>query len=140
MRTPAVLASRTMREASITERLRLAPVNGAPLGDGFVGGDRPRKSGVFARRWCILERAEPDAAYELALLVHLFDPTCSNAPMRFAAVPLRTDTSGNGMALVEIRREDVPASVRGAIHGIRWTVSRDGELVYRSNCAAVTLS
>ena len=128
-----------MREASITERLRLAPVNGAPLGDGFVGGDRPRKSGVYARRWCILEAAEPSSLYELVLLVHPFDPTCSNIPATFASATLRTDAHGNGMAVVEIRREDVPESTRRARHGVRWLVTRDGEPVYRTECASVVL-
>ena len=51
---------------------------------------------------------------------------------------LRLD-AGDAAADAVFRDEDVPAAFRGADHGIRWEVVRDGTPAYASGCAAVRL-
>ena len=120
-------------------QIELRPVGGAPLRDGFVAPFGRADARVYARRRCVLRGALPGERYDVALLVHLFDPTCSNAPAVAARGALTTDAAGDGLVELAVRREDVPDAVRGASHGVRWEVRRDGEPAYRSDCAAVTL-
>ena len=122
------------------ESLPLEPVAREPLGDGRVERVDPAGDGAYARARCVLRGAAPETRYELRLLVHPFDPTCSNAPLATAPTPLRTDDAGDAAADAVFRDEDVPAAFRGADHGIRWEVVRDGAPVYASGCAAVRLS
>lgn len=119
--------------------LSLRPVGRVPLRAGLVQGVRAPVPTVYAQLRYLLEGALPDAELVVTLLVHPFDPTGTNSPLPFSAVALRTDAAGSGRAEVSVRREEVPLSVRGAEHGVRWQVTRGDELVYRSECAALTL-
>lgn len=88
----------------------------------------------MARERYVVDGGVPDGELEVRLLVHLFDPACSNRPLTFAATPLRTDGNGNGSAELAVRLEDVPAAVRGARHGARWEIRSGGEVLYRTEC------
>ena len=112
---------------------------GAPLKSGFVQNIHPNGPKVFAHERYVLNGALPNAQYEVRLLVHLFDPTCSSAPVEFAKTPLATNRSGNGSADLVIRPEDVPSAVRNAKHGVHWEVLLDGALAYRTACTSVEL-
>jgi hypothetical protein len=114
-------------------------LDGWPLRSGFV--ERLPGSGrrVFARERYVLDGAVPDGELEVRLLVHLFDPTCSNRPVPFAATPLRTDAAGNGTAELAVRLEDVPAAVRGAAHGVRWEIRRGSVALYRTDCTRLEI-
>jgi hypothetical protein len=118
----------------------LSAINGWPLRSGFV--ERLPGSGrrVFARERYVLDGAVPDGELEVQLLVHLFDPTCSNRPVPFAATPLRTDAAGNGAAELAIRPEDVPPAVRGAAHGVRWEIRRGFVVLYRTDCTPLEIT
>lgn len=110
-----------------------APLGRSSLRRGFV--ERlPGRGRVMARERYVVEGGVPDGELEVRLLVHLFDPTCSNRPLTFAATPLRTDGNGNGSAELAVRLEDVPAAVRGARHGARWEIRSGGEVLYRTDC------
>jgi len=122
-----------------SEHMELTPVAGAPLRSGFVENIHANGPKVYARERYVLNGASPNAEYEVRLLVHLFDDTCSNVPVLFAATPLETNGAGNGSAQLVIRPEDVPPAVRNATHGVHWEVWRGGTLAYRTACTAVTL-
>lgn len=123
-----------------SEHMELTPVAaGMPLRSGFVQNIHPNGSKVYAREQYVLNGAAPNAEYEVRLLVHLFDDTCSNAPVLFAATSLETNGVGNGAAQLVIRPEDVPPAVRDATHGVRWEVWRGGALAYRTACTSVAL-
>ena len=122
-----------------SEHVELSPVGGQPLRSGFVENIHPNGPTNYARERYVLNGAAANTAYEVRLLVHLFDPTCSNAPVTFASTRLETNRAGNGSAQLSIRPEDVPAAVRNATHGVHWEVWRDGTLAYRTACTSVTL-
>lgn len=122
-----------------SEHMALEPIGGAPLRSGFVENIHPNGPKVYARERYVLNGAAPNARYDVRLLVHLFDRTCSNAPVLFATTPLTTNRAGNGSAQLIIRPEDVPAAVRNATHGVRWEVVRAGAPAYRTACTSVTL-
>jgi hypothetical protein len=122
-----------------SEHMELTPVAGAQLRSGFVENIHADGPKVYARERYVLNGASPNAAYEVRLLVHLFDDTCSNAPVLFAATQLATNGAGNGSAQLVIRPEDVPAAVRNATHGVHWEVWRGGTLAYRTACTSVEL-
>jgi hypothetical protein len=122
-----------------SEHMELTPVAGAPLRSGFVQNIHANGPNVYARERYVLNGAAPSAQYEVRLLVHLFDDTCSNAPVLFGKTPLGTNAVGNGTAQLLIRPEDVPPAVRNATHGVHWEVWRGGTLAYRTACTSVTL-
>src|ERR671914_1418007 len=74
-----------------SERMELAPLDGAPLRSGFVENIHPNGPKVYARERYVLNGAAPNAEYDVRLLVYLFDETCSNAPVPFAATALVTN-------------------------------------------------
>lgn len=115
-------------------------INGSLLRSGFV--ERLPRSGrrVFARERYVLDGAVPDRELEVQLLVHLFDPTCSNRPVTFGATPLRTDAAGNGAAELAVRLEDVPPAVRGATHGVRWEIRGGSVVLYRTDCTPLEIN
>lgn len=128
------------RAEATAVRVPFASLAGSPLRRGFVerlpgGGGR-----VLARERYVVDGAKPDGELEVRLLVHLFDPTCSNRPVTFATTRLRTDGAGNGSAELAVRLEDVPAAVRGARHGARWEIRSGGEVLYRTDCTPVEVT
>jgi hypothetical protein len=52
---------------------------------------------------------------------------------------LTTNGAGNGQADLVIAPSIVPPVVRNATHGVRWTVTLGGVVVYATACTAVTL-
>ncbi len=138
----AVLVSAQVASADAvyhSEHMKLSPVAGAPLRSGFVQNIHANGPKVYARERYVLNGAAPNAAYEVRLLVHLFDATCSNAPVLFGTTQLSTNGAGNGSAQLLIRPEDVPTAVRNATHGVRWEVWQGGTLAYRTACTSVEL-
>ena len=121
-----------------SQHLELSAVAGQPLRSGSVEGAEHGPNDYACERY-VLNGAAADAAYEVRVLVHLFDATCSNWPVLFAATRLGTNGAGDGSAQLLVRREDVPAAVRNATHGVHWEVWRDGTLAYRTACTSVTL-
>jgi hypothetical protein len=115
-------------------------INGWPLRSGFVERLPGCGRRVFARERYVLDGAVPDGDLEVQLLVHLFDPTCSNRPLLFAATPLRTNAAGNGAAELAVRLEDVPPAVRGASHGVRWEIRRGSVALYRTDCTPLEIN
>lgn len=117
----------------------LVPVGGTPLASGRVEVLDPATRGCYARLRYRLRGALPEADLSIRLLVHPFDPTGTNLPLPFATVALRTTAAGDGTSEVEIRGEEVPVSVRDAVHGLRWEVLHDGAVLYRTACCSVRL-
>jgi len=122
-----------------SEHMELTPVAGAQLRSGFVQNIHANGPKVYARERYVLNGASPNANYEVRLLVHLFDDTCSNAPVVFGTTQLATNGAGNGTAQLLIRPEDVPPAVRNATHGVHWEVWQGGTLAYRTACTSVEL-
>lgn len=123
----------------MTGERAFAPVGGAPLAGGSVERLPAASSRIFARERYLLEGAVAGAELEVRLLVHLFDPTCSNVPVPFASTPLRTDGLGGGAAELVVRPEDVPPAVRRQRHGVRWEIRSGGTVLYRTDCAPLAI-
>lgn len=122
-----------------TEQVPFAPAGESPLRGGFVERLPAAGRSVFARERYVLDGALEDADLEVRLLVHLFDPTCSNVPVLFATTPLRTDASGYGAAELVVRAEDVPTTVRRTRHGVRWEIRGGSTVLYRTDCASLAI-
>ena len=80
----------------------------------------------------------PTTTYQVTLLLYPFDPTCSAAPAPVPTAQLQTNQAGNGNADFVFSPSDVPAEIRNATHGIRWTAT-SATSAYETACSAVTL-
>lgn len=94
---------------------------------------------VYARLRCVVRGGMADAELRARLLIHYFDPTCSNAPVELPSAVLRTNGAGDGTVDLVLRVEDVPAAVRGSTHGLRGEVLLGAETLYRTADVAVRL-
>lgn len=125
---------------AVARSLPFGAVDGSPLRRGFVERLAAEGRSVFARERYVLEGAVPDQAFEVRLLVHLFDPTCSNKPVAFTSTRLVTDSVGDGSAGLTVRTEDVPPAVRGVRHGVRWEIRSGETVLYRTECTPLELN
>jgi hypothetical protein len=140
MATAAAVAPLASADAVYhSEHLALAPVAGAPLSGGFVENIHPNGPNVFAHEIYVLRGAEPSTSYQVTLLIYPLAPSCSGTPAQVPTATLETNGAGNGRADVVLRPADIGAALRNATHGVGWTLSLGGTVVYRTACTSVTL-
>lgn len=128
-------------QAYQTEKLALEPMDDAPLKDGSVVNIHPNGPKVYAKEIYSLKGAEPNAEYQVSLLIHVQDPDCSEAVT--ATIPtatLATNGAGNGNASATFTPEDVEG-LREMTHGVSWAVAAtsDGNVRYATGCTSVSL-
>jgi hypothetical protein len=139
-----VLAVLTLAPAATADRfyhsqhIALQPVGASPLGSGFVQNIHANGPNVYGHEIYHLSGAVPNTTYQVTLLLYPFDPSCSAAPAPVPTTQLRTNGVGNGNASAFFRPSDVPAEVRNATHGIRWTVT-SANSAYDTACSTVFL-
>ena len=93
---------------------------------------------VYGHEIYHLSGAVPNTTYQVTLLLYPFDPTCSAAPAPVPTTQLRTNAAGNGNADFVFAPSDVPAEIRNATHGIRWSLT-SANSSYETACSAATL-
>jgi hypothetical protein len=121
-----------------SQHLDLQPVGASPLDSGFVENIHANGPNIYGHEIYVLEGAAPNTTYQVTVLLHLFDPSCSMAPVALPTAQLTTNGVGNGQADSVFRPSDVPPEIRNATHGIRWTITGLGSS-YETACSAVTL-
>ena len=131
---PAASADRSYH----SQHIALQPVGDAPLRTGFVQNIHATGPNVYGHEIYHLSGAVPNTTYQVTLLLYPFDPTCSAAPAPVPTAQLQTNQAGNGNADFVFAPSDVPAEIRNATHGIRWTVT-SATSAYETACSAVTL-
>lgn len=121
-----------------SRQISLNPIGGAPIRSGFVENihaDGPR---VYAHELYVLDGAEPDATYQVTILLYPFDPSCASTAVPIPTASFRTNTAGDGLGEFVFHPADVPSALKGATHGIEWVVT-SGSSTYRTDCSSVTL-
>jgi hypothetical protein len=131
---PAAAADRLYH----SQHIALQPVGDSPLGSGFVQNIHANGPNVYGHEIYHLSGAVPNTTYQVTLLLYPFDPSCSTAPVPVPTTQLHTNGAGNGNANFFFRPADVPAEIRNATHGIRWTVT-SANSAYETACSAVHL-
>jgi hypothetical protein len=121
-----------------SQHIALQPVGDSPLRSGFVQNIHANGANVYGHEIYHLSGAVPSTTYQVTLLLYPFDPTCSAAPVPAPTTQVRTNRAGNGNADFVFAPSDVPAEIRNATHGIRWTVT-SANSAYETACSAVTL-
>lgn len=123
-----------------SQHLDLVPVADAPLRTGFVENIHSQGPKNYAREAYVLNGATPDATFDVALLVHPFDPACQGPTgVVIETGSVHTNPAGNGQAGQTITPEDVTGFPRGT-HGVVWSLSDTaGTPTYATACTAVTL-
>ncbi len=121
-----------------SQHVALQAVGSSPLRSGFVENIHPNGPNVFAHEVYVLNGAEPGTTYQVTLLIYPLDPVCAAGPALIPTAQLTTNGIGNGRADFFIAPGDVPAALRSATHGVRWTVT-SATSSYETTCSAVTL-
>jgi hypothetical protein len=121
-----------------SQHIALQPVGDSPLRSGFVQNIHANGPNVYGHEIYQLSGAMPNTTYQVTFLLYPFDPTCSAAPVALPNTQLRTNEAGDGNADFVFAPSDVPAEIRNATHGIRWTVT-SANSAYETACSAVAL-
>jgi hypothetical protein len=121
-----------------SQHIALNPIGGASLRSGFVENIHADGPQVYAHELYVLNGAEPDATYQVTLLLYPFDPSCGSDPVPIPTASFQTNPAGDGIGQFIFRPGDVPTALRGATHGIRWEVT-SGSSTYSTVCSSVTL-
>jgi hypothetical protein len=123
-----------------SEHLALTPVGDAPLRSGFVENIHANGPRVYAHEVYALNGATPRTSYDVTLLLHPLDPTCSGSAVEVPEITLTTNAAGNAVGVNTFDVATVDAfGIRHATHGISWRfVGTNGD-TYVTACSAVTL-
>jgi len=132
---PAALADAVYHSSHIA----LFPTGAAPLRSGFVENIHVNGPNIFAHEIYVLNGAQPETSYQVALNIFAFDPTCTGTAAVVPTAVITTNVAGNGRADAVLRPSDVPAVLRNATHGVIWTISDSSGVIYSSGCEVVTL-
>jgi hypothetical protein len=133
---PVALADEVYHSSHIA----LFPTGSTPLRSGFVENIHVNGPNVFAHEIYVLNGAQPETTYQVALNVFAFDPTCTSNAVVVPTASITTNVAGNGRADAVLRPSDVPAVLRNATHGVIWTISNSsGTVIFRSGCEVVPL-
>jgi hypothetical protein len=121
-----------------TEHLALRPVGDAPLRSGSVTNIKAQGPMVYAHEVYVLNGALPDETYTVTNNFHYLSPDCSDNDYPFDTAVMTTGPDGNARAEAKFTPADV-AGFQG-VSGVFWTVrDSDGDVVYETECTAVTL-
>jgi hypothetical protein len=116
----------------------LVAVNGAPLKSGFVNDVHTNGVVNSAVEIYHLNGASPNTTYQVTILLYLFDPSCSTAPIVFPTTTISTNGAGNGNANFKFPAGP-PSPLAGAKHGILWQFTGPNGLAYETACNTLTL-
>jgi hypothetical protein len=122
-----------------SQHVDLHPVAGAPLHSGFVENIHVNGPQIYAHEVYVLNGAQPNTTYQVALYIYPFSTDCSAEPVAVPTAMLTTNGSGNGKAQAYFLPADVPPDLRGADHGLIWQLSSGGTVAYETSCSSVTL-
>ena len=93
---------------------------------------------VFAHEQYVVNGAEPDASYQVVLMVFPGDTTCASSPITIPTAVITTNVAGNGSAYHVF----TPADAEG-LHGLtvggKWFLVRGGTPEYTTSCEVIHL-
>src|ERR1700747_3304860 len=118
--------------------IALAPISGAPLRSGFVENIHPNGPNVFAHEAYVVNGSEPDASYQVVLMIFPGDTTCASSPITIPTAVVTTNVAGNGTAYHVF----TPADAEG-LHGLTvggmWVLEREATPEYTTSLAVIHL-
>ena len=124
-----------------TDQIAIQSVGGAS-GSGTVINIHPNGPTVFASERYMLRDAEPNATYQVWLVVDAAELDCafSELPVLMAAA-VTTNAVGNATTPADFyfTPEAVPPCLRDQSFPIHWEVTLDGQLTHQTDPIIVTL-
>ena len=130
-----------------TQKIALAPTNGAPLAAGRVQNIHPNGPTNYAHEIYFLNGALANTTLYVFLLVYVDDTACSGpAGVHLNTATLVTNDHGHGTADAFLTPQ-MAAGLRPQAggtreHGVRWELSTDplgADVVYATTCSEVVL-
>lgn len=124
-----------------TDQLVLQPAGGA-IGSGRVVNIHPNGPMVFASERYMLRGAEPNATYQVWLIIDAAELDCAftEVPILMAAA-VSTNRAGNATTPADFyfTPGGVPPCLRNQSFPIHWEVMLDGQLTHQTLPTTVTL-
>jgi hypothetical protein len=133
-------ASASADRAYHTDRIALEAVGGAQ-GSGFVVNIHPNGPLNFAQERYGLRGAEPNASYQVFLVINASAiPNCASLRIQMAA-DLQTNAAGNGTTPADFvfRPGGIPPCLRNTSFPIHWEVELGGSVTFQTEDIVVTL-
>ena len=124
-----------------TDRIAIQSVGGAS-GSGSVINIHPNGPKVFASERYMLRGAEPNATYQVWLIVDAAELDCLFTDLSILmAAAVTTNAAGNATTPADFYFTPgaVPLCLRGQSFPIHWEVTLDGQLTHQTDLITVTL-
>ena len=122
-----------------TGHIAFSPVREAPLSSGFVQNIHANGPNVYAHEIYMLNGAEPNTAYQIALSIWTSNTSCSGAPtLQLATGALETNRAGNGRTDV-VFTPAAAGGLRGLTVSASWTIWNGTTATYGTGCEVVSL-
>jgi hypothetical protein len=118
--------------------IALSPISGAALRSGFVENVHANGPNVYAHEQYVVNGAEPDASYQVVLMIFPGDTACASSPITIPTAVITTNAAGNGSAYHVFTPADADG-LRGLTVGGMWVLVHEGTPEYATACAVVHL-
>lgn len=118
-------------------RIPLRPVNGAPFQSGAVVDTFTEGPQNYAIERYQLNGGDPNATYQIQLVIHLGSDSCSGNSVIQPSVPLTTNKNGNGQSSIRIAPGFIPPVAFDRVNSLYWQLIKDGVVRYDTECTAI---
>jgi hypothetical protein len=121
-----------------SEHIALSSISGAPLRSGFVENIHANGPNVYAHEQYVVNGAEPEASYQVVLMIFPGDTACASSPITIPTAVITTNAAGNGSAYHVFTPGDAEG-LHGLTVGGMWVLVREGIPEYATPCSVVHL-
>jgi hypothetical protein len=118
-------------------RIPLRAVSGAPFKSGSVVDTFTEGPQNYAIERYQLNGGEPNTTYQIQLVIHLGNDSCSGTPIIQPSVPLTTNQNGNGQSSIRVPPEFIPPVAFDRVNSLSWQLLKDGVVRYETACTAI---
>jgi hypothetical protein len=118
-------------------RIPLRAVGGAPFKSGSVVDTFTEGPQNYAIERYQLNGGEPNTTYQIQLVIHLGNDSCSGTPIIQPSVPLTTNQNGNGQSSIRVPPEFIPPVAFDRVNSLSWQLLKDGVVRYETACTAI---
>jgi hypothetical protein len=118
-------------------QIPLRAVGGTPFRSGSVVDTFTEGPQNYAIERYQLNGAEPNTIYQIQLVIHLGNDSCSGQPIIQPSVPLITNQNGNGQSSIRVPPGFIPPIAFDRVNSLSWQLLKNGVVHYDTACTAI---